>query len=314
MPAPQSFNKILLTTSNESEKNITLQEISGQLYINDHLVITSENIGLLSDITTIESDITTLDASVSTLQSEVSTLQESSSTPEEETYSVDLDGSNDYIDCGGNADFSFTDGAGNDSAFSISAWVKLDSNNRARVAGKGNMEWLFGTDGDSKLSIHIWGNDGISNYLALREGQALSTGTWHHLVATYDGSNTVGGINLYRAGSLVSTQNISVGGYVGMASQQGALRIGQWEFNSSVMNGLIDEVSVFDYELTSSQVASLSSADNTQSADISSLNPLGWWRMGDNNGGTGTTITDKGSGGNDATLTNGPTFSTTIPS
>ena len=322
MPAPQSFNKILLTTSNQSEKNITLQEISGQLYINDHLVITSENIGLLSDITTIESDVTTLqtdlttlDTSVSTLQSEVSTLQESSGTSEEETYSVDLDGSNDYIDCGGNADFSFTDGAGNDSAFSISAWVKLDSNNRARVVGKGNMEWLFGTDGDNKFSLFLWGNDSTAAYLGLREQSSLSTGVWHHLVATYDGSNTVSGIKLYRAGNPITlTLDASVGTYAGMASQQGSLRIGQWEGNSSVMNGLVDEVSVFDYELTSSQVASLSSADNTQSADISSLNPLGWWRMGDNNGGTGTTITDKGSGGNDATLTNGPTFSTTIPS
>ena len=74
------------------------------------------------------------------------------------------------------------------------------------------------------------------------------------------------------------------------------------------MNGLVDEVAVFDYELTSAQVASLSSTDNTQPADISSLNPLGWWRMGDNDGGTGTTITDQGSGGNNGTLTNGPTF------
>lgn len=31
MPAPQSFNKILLTTSNESNKNIILQEISGRV-------------------------------------------------------------------------------------------------------------------------------------------------------------------------------------------------------------------------------------------------------------------------------------------
>lgn len=43
MPVPQSFNKILLTTSNNSEYNITLQEISGQLYIGDNLVLTSAN-------------------------------------------------------------------------------------------------------------------------------------------------------------------------------------------------------------------------------------------------------------------------------
>jgi len=228
------------------------------------------------------------------------------------TYSVNLDGSNDYIDCGGNADFSFTDGAGNDSAFSISAWVKLDSNVRARVVGKGNMEWIFGTDSDRKISLILWSNDGTSSYAYKRETTTLSTGAWHHLVATYDGSNTAGGINLYKAGSLVTMQDSSVGTYAGIASQQGPLRIGQWETNSSVMNGLVDEVAVFDYELTSSQVSTIYNSGSP--ADISSLSPLGWWRMGDDDSGTGTTITDQGSGGNNGTLTNGPTFSTTVPS
>ena len=79
MPVAQSFNKILLTTSNTAENNILLQEISGQLYINNHLVVTSANIGSLSNITTIESDVTTLQSDVTTLQSDVQTLQNSSS-------------------------------------------------------------------------------------------------------------------------------------------------------------------------------------------------------------------------------------------
>lgn len=228
------------------------------------------------------------------------------------TYSVDLDGSNDYIDCGGDADFSFTDGSGNDSAFSISAWVKLDTNNKTRVAAKGNLEWLFGTGSTNKLSLFLWSNDSTSAYFAKEETSALATGTWHHIVATYDGSNTVGGINLYRAGSSITTNSLTPGTYAGMAAQQGSLRIGQWELNSSVMNGLVDEVAIFDYELTSSQVSDI--YNSGVPGDITSLSPLGWWRMGDNDSGTGATITDQGSGSNDGTLTNGPTFSTTVPS
>ena len=240
------------------------------------------------------------------------TLAQFTNTPFNQ-YSVDLDGYNDYIDCGGNTDFSFTDGSGNDSAFSISAWVKLDSINRARVAAKGNMEWLFGTDGDSKFSLFLWSNSSTGAFLGLRDTTSLPTGVWHHLVATYDGSNTASGINLYRAGNPTATLvNMSSGIYAGMASQQGSLRIGSWELNNSVMNGLVDEVAVFDYELTSSQVSSIYNSGTP--ADISSLSPLGWWRMGDNDSGTGTTITDQGSGGNNGTLTNGPTFSTTVPS
>jgi hypothetical protein len=239
-------------------------------------------------------------------------------------YSVDLDGSNDYIDCGGDADFSFTDGAGNDSAFSISAWVKLDSSDRARVAGKGNMEWLFGSDSSNRFNMILWSNDGTSAYLqraSISRG-LLTTGVWHNIVATYDGSNTSAGIKLYKAGSPVTTEDASTGTYAGMASQQGSLRIGQWEFNSSVINGLVDEVAVFDYELTASQITNIykgetnggSGGTNGVPGSLSTFNPLGWWRMGDNDGGTGTTVTDQGSGGNNGTLNNGPTFSTDIPS
>lgn len=221
------------------------------------------------------------------------------------TYSVNLDGTNDYIDCGGDADFSFTDGAGNDSAFSISAWVKLDASTRGRIISKGDVEWLMGTDGNSKFSLFLYGSATNIN-IAVRESTALSTGTWHHLVATYDGSETVGGINLYRAGGTITTTTSSGGTYTGMSSQQGALNIGRWQSNNSFYNGLVDEVAIFDYELTSSQVSDIYNSGSP--SDISSLSPLGWWRMGDNDGATGTTITDQGSGGNNGTLTNGPTY------
>jgi len=234
--------------------------------------------------------------------------------PFSNTYSVDLDGSDDYIDCGGASDFGFTDGAGNDDPFSISAWVKLDSNNIQRMVDKSgttqaSRSYLFGTDGTHVFSLFL--GPGTGNYLFVRENGALSTGVWYHLVATYDGSNTAGGISLYRNGSASTTTNSSSGTYAGMPSTSETLKIGRFNLNGSVMNGLIDEVAIFDYELTSSQVSDIYNSGSP--ADISSLSPLGWWRMGDNDGGTGTTITDQGSGGNDGTLTNGPTFSTTVP-
>lgn len=231
------------------------------------------------------------------------------------TYSVNLDGSNDYIDCGGASDFGFTDGAGNDSAFTLSAWVKLDSNSIQRIIDKSgttqaSRSYLFGTDGASKFSMFF--GPGTGDYLYVKETTTLSTGVWYHLVCTYDGSNTAGGISLYRNGSASTTTNSSSGSYAGMPSTSETLKIGRFNLNGSVMNGLVDEVAVFNYELTSSQVSDL--YNSGEPADISSLSPLGWWRMGDNDGGTGTTITDQGSGGNNGTLTNGPTFSTTIPS
>ena len=88
MPVPQSFNKILLTTSNTAENNILLQEISGQLYINNHLVVTSDNIASLTTVTNIESDVSTLQTDTSSLQTNVSTLQTNVSTLQTEVSTV----------------------------------------------------------------------------------------------------------------------------------------------------------------------------------------------------------------------------------
>lgn len=229
------------------------------------------------------------------------------------TDSVNLDGSNDYINCGGASDFSFTDGSGNDSAFSISAWVKFDNRTRARVISKdvstSSREFLFGTDGTNKANI-LLGTGSVN--LNIVNNTTLNTTDWFHLVATYDGSETSSGLLMYVNANASSLRDDSVGTYTGMSSTSGNLEIGRFANGHSFFNGLVDEVAVFDYELTSSQVSAIYNSGSP--ADISSLSPLGWWRMGDNDGATGTTITDQGSGGNNGTLTNGPTFSTSVPS
>ena len=233
------------------------------------------------------------------------------------SYSLSFDGSNDYIDCGGASDFGFTDGAGNDSAFTLSAWVKFDSPTAQRILDKSgstqaSRSYLFGTDGANRFSIFLGPyNSAAGDYLYVTESTLLYSGVWYHLVSTYDGSKTAGGLTLYRNGSASTTTDSSAGNYAGMPSTSETLKIGKFNLNGSVMNGLVDEVAVFDYELTSSQVSDLYNSGTP--ADISSLNPVGWWRMGDDDSGTGTTITDRGSGGNNGTLVNGPTFSSDVP-
>lgn len=231
----------------------------------------------------------------------------------ENSYSVFLDGVNDYIDCGGNTDFSFTDGVGNDDPFSVSTWVKLDSTFKQRIIAKGNVEWILTTDSSNKLVFTLYSNGNTTAYRGLiSDSIVLTVGTWYHIVVTYNGSNSGSGLTMYVRGSVVTASTISAGSYTGMSSGQGALRIGQWELNSQVMSGRVDEVAIFNYELTSSQVSTI--YNNGLPSSLHSLTPLGFWRMGDNDEATGTTITDQGSGGNDGTLTNGPTFSTEIPS
>lgn len=56
----QSFNKIRLTTSNDTAKNIILQEIEGKLYVDDDEVLTIESIDDNVLTTTTENNTTIL--------------------------------------------------------------------------------------------------------------------------------------------------------------------------------------------------------------------------------------------------------------
>jgi len=228
-------------------------------------------------------------------------------------FSVNFDGTNDYMDCGGASTFSFNDGSGNDSAFSISAWVKMDNTDRARLVSKdtstSSREYLFGTNNINKFNMLI-GTGSVN--LDIQNNTSLNTSNWFHVVATYDGSKSASGLKVYVNADASSLTDNSAGTYAGMSLTGGSLEIGRFANGHSFFNGLVDEVAIFNSELSASDVTLI--YNNGQPFDISSLNPLSFWRMGDNDGGTGTTITDQGSGGNDGTLTNGPTFSTTVPS
>lgn len=238
-------------------------------------------------------------------------------TPFENQYSVDFDGANDYIDCGGASDFSFNNGSGTDSAFSISAWVKFDGINRARAVSKdngtGSREYLFGTNNSNKVNMIL--GDG-SNNLDIQNNATINTSDWFHIVATYDGSKSISGLKVYVNADASNVTDVSVGTYSGMPQSTGNLNIGRFGKTHSVFDGLVDEVAVFSKELTALDVTNIYNTGFPNDIGTNGLNldPLGWWRMGDNDGGTGTTITDQGSGGNNGTLTNGPTFSTTVPS
>ena len=82
---------------------------------------------------------------------------------------------------------------------------------------------------------------------------------------------------------------------------------------TSPWNGLIDEVAFWDKALSASEAADV--YNGGVPGDLSSMSNLtNWWRMGDINGQSGVTVADQGSEGADGTLTNGPTYSSDVPS
>jgi len=158
--------------------------------------------------------------------------------------------------------------------------------------------------------------------------QGATTGlfdnTWHHVAVVCNGSSYA----LYLDGSaetvsVVSNSNSGkwIGDITGTheVTEIGASRRSSAAGGSDYGNGLLDEVAVWDSALSGPDIASLidSSGANPVPADISSLNPSAWWRMGDDSndsataGGSIATITDSSGNGNDATqsdVTKQPTF------
>lgn len=210
-------------------------------------------------------------------------------------YSVDFDGTDDYVDVG---DVTALNSATN---ASYSFWYNWST--------QGTVCSLLG-DVSKGLEVYHHSNtlyahnfiDG-NTYLSVSRP---STGTWYHVVCTFNSSAS----KLYLNGSLVDSGS----GASATASNCGnSFQIARLS-GSNLLGGakLIDEVALFTSTLSASDVTAI--YNSGVPTDLTSYSPVAWWRMGDNDGGTGTTITDQGSGSNNGTLTNGPTFSTDVPS
>jgi hypothetical protein len=221
------------------------------------------------------------------------------------TYSLSFDGTDDYIDLGTSSSLNPT------SALTISAWVRADTHNStagtydaiynsSKDAGRATTGFVLCATENKWYCYYYSG----TTWYGVASDSNLVTGQWYHLASTWDGSTA----KLYVNGSVqTSTLSLSSISY----STATSAKIGSY-YTGNYLDGLIDEVSLFDSALSASDITNIYNSGTPN--DISSLSPIGWWRMGDNDSGTGTTITDQGSGGNNGTLINSPTFSTTIPS
>ncbi len=224
----------------------------------------------------------------------------SGGTPFANQYSVDFDGTNDYIDCG-----TIT-GLQGSSNGAISVWIKPDTAGDAPNIG-------YRPSPEHQFVLTFVGG---TFYFGVRNGSRANIYTttampndtnWHNYVATFNSGTT----KIYIDGSEVSGTQTGTNPST-ISSTSGSFFIGRNGEDNKYTDGLLDEAALFNTAISASDVTAI--YNSGVPADISSLSPLGWWRMGDNDLGTGTTITDQGSGGNNGTLTNGPTFSTTVPS
>jgi|DEB0MinimDraft_10_1074344.scaffolds.fasta_scaffold00173_11 hypothetical protein len=211
-------------------------------------------------------------------------------------YGIILDGSNDYLDIGVNGDIAELSSA---SALSVTLWVKIHS-------GSNDMILASGTSSSDRFMPFLNNSRNIDVYMGassvLTSTTALSYDTWYHVAIFKDGTNAsiwINGLQEDTSTTVPSTLSSNAGKNLKVGSTQ--------IFSGYYTDGEFDEVAIWGSD-QSSNISSIYTG--TTPANLSGLNPDHWWRMGDGDGGTGTTVTDDGNASTlvNGTLTNGAAF------
>ena len=213
------------------------------------------------------------------------------------SYSLSFDGTNDYIDSLGNCP------AGN---ATLSAWGYMDavaSNAYQAIYSAGTELWVGVAQGDGSagygsVRAHIGGQSQVDT-----AGSTFTNEGWHHVVVTWDGTNT----KIYTDGVLRKTSTTgdditATAGEIGIYSVNHSQ--GQWI-------GEIDEVSLWSEALDLTAIQAIyNSGVPIDVTENYSDNLVSYWRFEE---GTGTTVADSSGNGNDGDINNA-TWSTDVPS
>ena len=115
-----------------------------------------------------------------------------------------------------------------------------------------------------------------------------STGVWYHLAVTYDGSQAAADrVLVYVDGVDVGAANGSTTGTIPAATPNLGnipIELGTDEAVGAgrLLNGYMDEVALWTTTLSPTAVQNIYNATTTgKTANLSSLSPVAWYRMGD---------------------------------
>ena len=230
------------------------------------------------------------------------------------TYSLDLDGTNEYLTAGSETLFN------TNYPFSFSGWVKLDTYANTYPAlvnlktDIGGFIIFFNQSTNNYYGVSI-GFDGATTGSGTPRLTTNSTavasdllGNWRHICLTFDGvdistggngtagvQDTTSGFKLYINNSLKTLYTS------GSTGTQGNVNVFGNSANVNYLDGHIDEFSIYNTELSANQVSELYNS-GVAGVNANPFNPVGWWRMGDASGdswdGTNWTIDNVASGTN----------------
>jgi hypothetical protein len=229
-------------------------------------------------------------------------------------YSVSFDGTDDMITI---PQGTFNLGTGN---WTFSFWFRptgITSTSETIFMVKGTSgKYLAGFIQSGAFMLSDWNNTTLSY------STTLADNTWYHGAYIKNGSGSTD-LHLYLNGTKVlegNHPNTSDYGNDTATTRIGEIQtIGSYSFP---FQGQIDEFAFWNSALSASNISTLRGGASAGTlgvpADISSLNPVGWWRMGDGTeAGSGTTVYDMSVNSNNGTLNNIASpdgFVTNVPS
>lgn len=166
-------------------------------------------------------------------------------------FSIQFDGVDEFVDLGDIANFDRTD------SFSISFWAKTSSasaqTNLARwdsSAAKGFLSF-FNTG-----QVNVFFGGSSANRIRVKFTFNFSDGVYHHYIWTYNGNSTAAGWNLYIDGVL-KTLAVDQDSLSTPTTNAKTMQIGVNDDSGSPYNGVMDEVSIYNKELSSSEVTDI---------------------------------------------------------
>jgi LruC domain-containing protein len=155
-------------------------------------------------------------------------------------FSMSFNGSNSWIKVTNATNLGFTN------QYSVSAWVKAGRHQSAKIIQKGDWDGLgLGQDLWEGWQTSVAFSDGTSAVVNWGSGRPVLN-QWYHLVGTYDGST----IKLYVDGTLVKSQSVSKS----IKANTRFISIGSDAGSQKFFQGVLDEVSIWNIALSSTQV------------------------------------------------------------
>ncbi|MDA2936235.1 hypothetical protein MYX06_03390 [Patescibacteria group bacterium AH-259-L05] len=172
----------------------------------------------------------------------------------------EFDGTDDYVNLGDPVDASldaFT-------AMTVLGWFKFDTvaAGSAGLLGKGDVDpaqagtaYILWRNADE---IRFYVNDDVNNASINRQAtNAVTTGQWYHIIATWDGTAADSGIKIYIDGVQADDSTVpEAQGFVALRDSSLNLNIGRALVGTvnEYHDGLIDNVAIFSLALSATEI------------------------------------------------------------